>query len=454
MAKVKTVFVCQECGSEFPKWLGRCSSCGSWNSLVEEVRGGAGSPYPGPPRASHRINEPQPIAQVPGDVARRFSTGSREFDRVLGGGLVPGSLVLLGGDPGIGKSTLLLQAAAHFAGETGRVLYVSGEESPGQLKIRGTRLQALEDDLLVLGETDLSLIIEQIDRLQPELVILDSIQTVFSPELSSAPGSVSQVRECATRLMVLAKTLELPIIIVGHVTKDGSLAGPRVLEHMVDVVLYLEGDRHHVYRLLRGIKNRYGSTNELGIFEMGERGLEEVANPSQLFLAQRPAGAAGSVVIATLEGTRPLLVEIQALVSPTGFGVPRRSATGIDYNRLVMLLAVLEKREGFSLSSQDAYANAVGGVRVEEPAADLGIVMAIASSYRGVPCPEGTIILGEVGLAGEVRAVNRLEQRLKEGAKLGFKKCILPRANAEHMNFKPPLELVAVRTVGEALQYL
>ena len=241
MAKVKTVFVCQECGSEFPKWLGRCSSCGSWNSLVEEVRGGAGSPYPGPPRASHRINEPQPIAQVPGDVARRFSTGSGEFDRVLGGGLVPGSLVLLGGDPGIGKSTLLLQAAAHFAGETGRVLYVSGEESPGQLKIRGTRLQALEDDLLVLGETDLSLIIEQIDRLQPELVILDSIQTVFSPELSSAPGSVSQVRECATRLMVLAKTLELPIIIVGHVTKDGSLAGPRVLEHMVDVVLIWRG---------------------------------------------------------------------------------------------------------------------------------------------------------------------------------------------------------------------
>lgn len=453
MAKIRSVFVCQECGSEFPKWLGRCTACGSWNSIVEEVRGGGQGPSCGPLRSGSHGGA-QPITSIPSDVMRRFSTGSTEFDRVLGGGLVPGSLVLLGGDPGIGKSTLLLQAAFHFANHAGVVLYISGEESPGQLKLRGARLGALAENLLVLGETDLSVIMDQIKRLQPGLVILDSIQAVYYPQLTSAAGSVSQVRECALQLLGLAKSLGIPVIIVGHVTKEGSLAGPRVLEHMVDVVLYLEGERHHIYRVLRGVKNRFGSTNEIGIFEMGEKGLREVTNPSEIFLAQRPAGAAGSVVIATLEGTRPLLVEVQALVSPTGFGVPRRSATGIDYNRLVMLLAVLEKREGLHLSNQDAYVNAVGGVRIEEPAADLGIALALASSFRGVPCPEGTVVFGEVGLTGEVRAVARLEQRLKEAAKLGFRQCLLPYSNVERLAIKPPLELIAVRSVGDALRLL
>ena len=454
MAKIKSVFICQECGSEFPKWMGRCTDCGAWNSMVEEVRGKPKSRRPGPPGLFYQAQAPQAIGEVPGDVALRFPTGSGEFDRVLGGGIVPGSLVLLGGDPGIGKSTILLQFASYFAAQHGTVLYTSGEESPGQLKLRGARLDALEERLLVMGETDLSLIIEEINCLRPALVIIDSIQTVYHPEITSAPGSVGQVRECAARLMGPAKFLGIPIVIVGHVTKEGSLAGPRVLEHMVDVVLYLEGDRHHIYRILRGVKNRFGSTNEIGIFEMLEKGLQEVANPSRLFLSQRPTGAAGSVVIATLEGTRPLLVEVQGLVSPTSFGLPRRSATGIDYNRLVMLLAVLEKRAGLNLSSQDAYVNAVGGVRLDDPAADLGIAMAIASSFRGVPCPDDTIVMGEVGLTGEVRAVARLEQRLKEAAKLGFERCLLPRGNLESLTFKPALKLVPVRTVGEALQML
>ncbi len=453
MAKRKSIFVCQECGGEHPKWLGRCSSCGSWNSLIEEVRGGDRESFSGLlPSFGKKEGSPLPISQVPGDVEQRLSTGIGEFDRVVGGGLVPGSLTLLGGDPGIGKSTILLQAAAYFARHHGIVLYVSGEESPSQLKLRGVRLDALEEDLLVVGETDLISIIEQITHLQPSLVILDSIQTTYFSEISAAPGSVSQVRECTFRLLNLANSLNIPIIIVGHVTKEGVLAGPRVLEHMVDIVLYLEGERHHIYRILRGVKNRYGSTNEIGIFEMGERGLREVNNPSELFLAQRPTEAAGSIVIATLEGTRPLLVEVQALVSPSGFGVPRRSGTGIDYNRLVMLLAVLEKREGLNIANQDVYVNAVGGVRIEEPAADLGIAVALASSYRGISGPEATVVFGEVGLTGEVRMVSRLEQRLKEAAKLGFSQCILPRGNVERLEFQSTLNLLPVGSVGEALK--
>lgn len=452
MAKSRSIFVCQECGAEHPKWLGRCSSCGSWNSLIEEVRGGDRNSFPGLLPSGGQKGEVVPISQVPGDVEQRLSTGIGEFDRVLGGGLVSGSLTLVGGDPGIGKSTILLQAAAYFARHYGTVLYISGEESPGQLKLRGIRLEALEEDLLVLGETDLVDIMEKINQLKPSLVILDSIQTVYLSEITSASGSVSQVRECTFRLLSLANSLNIPIIIVGHVTKEGALAGPRVLEHMVDTVLYLEGERHHIYRILRSVKNRYGSTNEIGIFAMGERGLREVNNPSELFLAQRPTSAAGSVVIATLEGTRPLLVEVQALVSPSGFGVPRRSGTGIDYNRLVMLLAVLEKREGLHIGNQDVYVNAVGGVRIVEPAADLGIAVALVSSFRGVPAPEATVVFGEVGLTGEVRLVSRLEQRLREIEKLGFKQCILPCGNLERLELQTTLNLLPVHSVGEALQ--
>ncbi|MBP1728516.1 MAG: repair protein RadA [Deltaproteobacteria bacterium] len=394
--------------------------------------------------------KPLPLSQVKRDLQQRSSCGIAELDRVLGGGLVKGSIVLIGGDPGIGKSTLLLQASAHLTGTAGSVLYVSAEESPEQIKLRSLRLGINSDGLYLLAETNIERIITQITALKPQAVIIDSIQTVFTAAIESAPGSVSQVRESAGRLMLLAKGSGIPIFLVGHVTKDGALAGPRVLEHLVDTVLYFEGDSGHAFRILRAAKNRFGSTNEIGVFEMKDSGLCEVANPSELFLAERPLGASGSVVVAALEGTRPLLVELQALVSSTSFGTPRRTTIGVDHNRLSLLVAVLEKKVGLQLSGHDIFMNAVGGVRLNEPAADLGMIMAVASSHLDKPVDPQTFFLGEVGLSGEVRAVSQPEIRVKEAAKLGFKRCVLPEGSLKQVKVKG-VELAGVKRVEEAL---
>ena len=394
--------------------------------------------------------KPLPLSQVKRDLQQRSSCGIAELDRVLGGGLVKGSIVLIGGDPGIGKSTLLLQASAHLTGTAGSVLYVSAEESPEQIKLRSLRLGINSDGLYLLAETNIERIITQITALKPQAVIIDSIQTVFTAAIESAPGSVSQVRESAGRLMLLAKGSGIPIFLVGHVTKDGALAGPRVLEHLVDTVLYFEGDSGHAFRILRAAKNRFGSTNEIGVFEMKDCGLCEVANPSELFLAERPLGASGSVVVAALEGTRPLLVELQALVSSTSFGTPRRTTIGVDHNRLSLLVAVLEKKVGLQLSGHDIFMNAVGGVRLNEPAADLGMIMAVASSHLDKPVDPQTFFLGEVGLSGEVRAVSQPEIRVKEAAKLGFKRCVLPEGSLKQVKVKG-VELAGVKRVEEAL---
>lgn len=394
--------------------------------------------------------KPLPLSQVNRDLQQRSSCGIAEFDRVLGGGLVKGSMVLIGGDPGIGKSTLLLQASANLTGTAGSVLYVSAEESPEQIKLRSLRLGINSDGLYLLAETNIERIITQITALKPKAVIIDSIQTVFTAAIESAPGSVSQVRESAGRLMLLAKGSGIPIFLVGHVTKDGALAGPRVLEHLVDTVLYFEGDSGHAFRILRAAKNRFGSTNEIGVFEMKDSGLCEVANPSELFLAERPLGVSGSVVVAALEGTRPLLVELQALVSSTAFGTPRRTTIGVDHNRLALLVAVLEKKVGLQLAGHDIFMNAVGGVRLNEPAADLGMIMAVASSYLDKPVDPQTFFLGEVGLSGEVRAVSQPEIRIKEAAKLGFKKCVLPEGSLKQVKVKG-VELAGVKRVEEAL---
>jgi DNA repair protein RadA/Sms len=394
---------------------------------------------------------PLPLSQVKRDLQQRLSCGISEFDRVLGGGLVKGSMVLIGGDPGIGKSTLLLQASAHLAVTAGSVLYVSAEESPEQIKLRSLRLGINAAELFLLAETNVERIIVQISALKPKAVIIDSIQTVFTAAIESAPGSVSQVRESAGRLMLHAKASGTPIFLVGHVTKDGALAGPRVLEHLVDTVLYFEGDSGHAFRILRAAKNRFGSTNEIGVFEMKDSGLCEVANPSELFLAERPLGASGSVVVAALEGTRPLLVELQALVSSTSFGTPRRTTIGVDHNRLALLVAVLEKKVGLQLSGHDIFMNAVGGVRLNEPAADLGMIMAVASSHLDKPVDPQTFFLGEVGLSGEVRAVSQPEIRIKEAAKLGFKRCVLPAGSLKQVKVKG-VELVGIKKVEEALE--
>jgi DNA repair protein RadA/Sms len=399
---------------------------------------------------------PLPLAQVTREEDERLSTGIGELDRVLGGGVVKGSLVLVGGDPGIGKSTLLLQAAAGLS-HPGRdvrkiVLYISGEESASQLRMRGDRLGVQSQDVYILTETSMELIREQVTRLQPRVLVVDSIQTVFTADLASAPGSVSQVRESTAQLITLAKSFNLPILIIGHVTKEGAIAGPRVLEHMVDTVLYFEGERHNVYRILRAVKNRFGPTNEIGVFEMQQAGLTEVESPSELFLAERPLQASGSAVVASLEGTRPLLVELQALGSPSGFGTPRRVANGIDYQRLVLLLAVLEKRLGLPLQQHDVYVNVVGGLHIDEPAIDLGVVVAVASSLRDVAIDPELIVFGEVGLTGEVRAVGHVETRLREAAKLGFRRCLLPQANCQTPIAN--IALCGVRTVAEALQVI
>ena len=439
----KTAFVCQQCGNATPKWAGRCPSCGGWNTLVEErvVAAPKG-------RAVRARAAPISLADVPADDEQRLVTGLTEFDRVLGGGIVRGSLVLLGGEPGIGKSSLLAQVSARLAAR-GTVLYITGEESPAQVKLRARRLGIETADIRLLAETDVDAIVEHVRELQPILAIVDSIQTMTAAEIASAAGSVSQLRESASRFLESAKSLGVPIFLVGHVTKEGAIAGPRVLEHMVDAVLYLEGDRFHAYRILRATKDRFGSTDEVGVFEMGDRGLVEVRNPSQVFLEER-SGAAGSVVVPTLEGTRPLLVEIQALVSPTAFGLPRRTVSGVDMNRTLVLLAVLAKRAGIGLGAHDVYVSLAGGLRVREPAADLGVAAAVASAFRDRAPQTGTVLIGEVGLSGEVRRVSRIASRLVEARSLGFTRAVIPKANLADVE-SDGIVVEGVGTIREAL---
>ncbi|HEU4962500.1 MAG TPA: DNA repair protein RadA [Bacilli bacterium] len=453
MAKYKSKFVCQDCGYESPKWMGKCPGCGQWNRMVEEVE--ASKKPSAHVTLQHVQAEPAQVTrltEIDTVAEERTHSGFGEFDRVLGGGIVPGSLVLVGGDPGIGKSTLLLQTSNAIAQHGKKVLYVSGEESAKQIKLRADRLDTISENLYILPETDLERIEAHIKLVQPDFLIVDSIQTVYRPGLQSAPGSVGQVRECTAFLLRIAKTLNLATFIVGHVTKEGAIAGPRMLEHMVDAVLYFEGERHHTYRILRAVKNRFGSTNEIGIFEMREKGLEEVSNPSELFLSERPHGVAGSCVIASMEGTRPIMVEIQALVTPSSYGNPRRMATGLDHHRVSLIMAVLEKRQGLYLQSQDAYVNVAGGVRLDEPACDLGIALALASSFREQNIQATDVFIGEVGLTGEVRGVSRIEQRVREAMKLGFTRVIVPTKNLR--GWQPPdgIRVIGVETVQEAFQ--
>ena len=446
----KSIFFCQNCGHEEAKWLGQCPACKEWNTFVEErIDSGITKGTTVAARAVHEAKV-VPLTEVTADDDTRSETGIKELDRVLGGGIVPGSLVLVGGDPGIGKSTLLLQVCQRMA-QMKKILYISGEESQAQIKLRANRMGNFTSSLLLLCETNLGIIRSVIEKELPELVIIDSIQTMYSEDVTSAPGSVSQVRESTNVFMQLAKGLCIPIFIVGHVTKEGTVAGPRVLEHMVDTVLYFEGDRHASYRILRAVKNRFGSTNEIGVFEMRQSGLVEVENPSEYMLSGKPENASGSVVACSMEGTRPILLEIQALVCRTNFGMPRRTAAGTDYNRVNLLMAVLEKRLGMSLGNCDAYVNIAGGIKMNEPAIDLGIVMALVSSYRNRPIDEKTIVFGEVGLSGEVRAVNMPEQRVAEAKKLGFETCILPEVSLKMVKEIQGIRLVGVKTVNEAV---
>jgi DNA repair protein RadA/Sms len=451
--RATTVFVCQECGAQSPKWLGRCADCGAWNSLVEERQTEPSAAVPTGHRyaSASAASTARLYADIQIEQYPRISTGINEFDRVLGGGIVPGSLVLIGGEPGIGKSTLLLQAAANLARTAGPVLYSSGEESEHQIKGRGQRLGVGEAPLYLLAETCLERILDEIARVRPALVIVDSIQTVFSLKFQSAPGSIGQVREAATQLLFTAKGQNIPILLVGHVTKDGNLAGPKALEHIVDTVLYFEGERHHAHRVVRAVKNRFGAVSELGVFEMTAGGLRPVPNPSALFLAERPANAPGSAVLCAVEGSRPILVEMQALVSTSSYGNARRMASGVDPQRLSLLLAVLEKRVGLNLIGDDVFVNVAGGMTVDEPASDLAVLAAIASSVRNRVIPATTAMFGEVGLAGEVRAIAQSGLRLKEAAQMGFQRCILPEANVDPADRDSRCQLVAVRTVGEAL---
>jgi len=445
--KNKYKFVCQECAHEEAKWCGRCPACGKWNSMVEEL---VHSKASGDIRLPD--SKPMPITMVSDIAGKRINTGINELDRVLGGGIVPGSLILIGGDPGIGKSTLALQAASNIALTGGLCLYVTGEESPQQTKMRAARLGVVTDNLYVVTETSFEQVRKYVEQLSPDLIIIDSIQTIFTEALPSAPGSVAQVRECTGFLMQMAKALDTPVVIVGHVTKEGFLAGPRVLEHMVDAVLYFEGQRHHTFRILRAVKNRFGSTNEIGVFEMGEQGLQEVTNPSKMFLAERPIEVAGSVVVAGLEGTRPVLVEVQALVSPSSFGNPRRMTSGIDFNRVNLIMAVLEKRVGMRMGNQDAYVNVAGGVRLDEPAVDLGVAVALASSFRDVAVDQHTVALGEVGLTGEVRGISQVVKRIHEGTKLGFTTFIIPAANRNQCKDIAKVKVIGVEKVEDAFE--
>src|SRR5437867_12611684 len=451
------VFVCQKCGAQSPKWLGRCAECGAWNSLVEE-RAEEPAAAAGPHRyaLAGAAGAARLYSEIQIEQHARVTTGIDEFDRVLGGGIVPGSLVLLGGEPGIGKSTLLLQAAANVAQSIGPVLYSSGEESEHQIKSRGERLAVGRAPLYLLAETCLERILEEIARIKPALVIVDSVQTIFSLKFQSAPGSIGQVREAATQLFFTAKGHNIPTFLVGHVTKDGSLAGPKALEHVVDTVLYFEGERHHSHRVVRAVKNRFGAVSELGVFEMTAAGLRPVPNPSKMFLSERPENAPGSAVLCCVEGSRPILVEVQALVSSSTYGTARRTASGIDQQRLSLLLAVLEKRAGLNLIGDDVFVNIAGGMTVDEPASDLGVLAAVASSVRNRVIPLTTAMFGEVGLAGEVRGITQAPLRIREAAQMGFRRCIMPEANVEPgLQLKPSVEsdceLVGVRTVGEAL---
>jgi len=460
MTKIKTVFQCQSCGYASPKWLGKCPDCGAWNSFSEERQSPRALKSPG---VFGGVAEAQPLTTITGGRERRNSIGMQELDRVLGGGLVAGAVVLIGGDPGIGKSTLILQALAKIASQPElktqnqkfkTVLYVSGEESPEQIKLRAERLSINADTIILLPETLVENIIIAAGKLNPAVMVIDSIQTIFTEDLTSAPGSVGQIRESAAKLMLFAKKSGIPVFLIGHVTKEGAIAGPRVLEHLVDTVLYFEGDRGHPYRILRTVKNRFGSTNEIGVFEMTDSGLSEINNPSELFLSERPLNVSGSTVIASMEGTRPLLVEIQALVAPTTFGMPRRTSMGVDYNRLNILVAVLEKKAGLNLAGMDIFINIVGGLKVIEPASDLGIVAAIASSFREIPIDSKTFLFGEVGLSGEVRAVAQGETRLKEASKIGFKKAIIPKGNVERLKTGLGLTIIGVKNVEEAMEHI
>ncbi len=448
-----TVFVCQECGYQAPKWMGKCPDCEKWDTLVEQTadksrQGGANF------RFSLPQNDPVPMSSIQLEDDNRMLTGINEFDRVLGGGLVYGSLILIGGDPGIGKSTLMLQALNGLALSKHRVLYVSGEESVNQISLRSKRLGASSPELYVVSEVELEAIFQMVDRLKPQVLVVDSIQTMFNSDLTSPPGSVSQVREAAMRLMIMAKKSNIPTFLVGHVTKEGAIAGPRLLEHMVDTVLYFEGDGNHMFRILRAVKNRFGSTNEIGVFEMKERGLDEVPNPSALFLSEMPENASGSVVTASMEGTRTILVELQSLVASTSFGTPRRTVLGLDHNRVALLAAVLEKKLGMHLMNHDIFMNVAGGVKIDEPAVDLAIAAGIASAFLDRSIPAGSVLMGEIGLTGEIRAISHLETRVSEIIKMGFKRCVVPETNVRRMIKQEGITLIGVKTLGEAMDYL
>lgn len=451
MAKIKTKYVCQECGYENSKWLGKCPECSKWNTFVEEIEEKTSKSNKEVFVIDKSSSRPLNINSIETIKEQRFSTCINELDRVLGGGVVKGSLVLVGGDPGIGKSTLLIQVSSNVANSGKKVLYISGEESASQIKMRAQRLGIKSDNLYIFAENNLSIIEAHLESVNPDLIILDSIQTVFSPEITSAPGTVSQIKEGTSRFMKISKKMGISTFVVGHVTKEGALAGPKVLEHMVDTVLYFEGERFNTYRLIRAVKNRFGSTNELGVFEMREVGLVEVENPSKILIAEKPKDVAGSIIISTVEGTRPMLLELQALASPTSFGIPKRTATGVDYNRVSLLMAVLEKRVGMQIQNQDIYINVVGGIKINEPSIDLGIVMAIASSFRNIPIDGNVAITGEVGLTGEVRAVSFIEKRIAECKKLGFTKIVIPKSNYEAVKGVKGIEICPVDSVRQAI---
>ncbi len=449
--KSKVIFQCSECGYETPKWTGKCPECGAWNSMVEVLQAPsiqkASASRPSGVSFSHSVG----INEISTEDEHRYHTGLSELDRVLGGGIVKGSLVLISGDPGIGKSTMLLQICEQLGKEL-QILYVSGEESARQIKLRATRLGVQNPNLKVLTETDVQYIAEEIRTEKPDLVMIDSIQTMNHTDLNSSPGSITQVRECTNLMTRCAKSLDIPIIIVGHVNKDGAIAGPKVLEHIVDAVLYFEGDRQMTYRILRAVKNRYGSTNEIGVFDMGENGLKEVENPSQAMLSGRPVGASGTCVTAIMEGSRPILAEVQGLATTSGFGTPRRMSTGFDYNRMALILAVLEKRAGFYFSNLDAYINVVGGLRLDEPSADLAVAMALISSLKDIPIREDTVVFGEIGLAGELRSINRVDLRISEAARLGFSRCVIPYHNLKGISRSDGIEIIGARTIRDAYE--
>lgn len=455
MPKTKSLYVCSECGYESSKWYGKCPGCGEWNTMNEQQMSSISSSRSKSGKSAIYSAKALKLKEIDSSIEKRISTGVSEFDRVLGGGIVEGSLVLLSGDPGIGKSTILLQICEHL-GKAKSILYVSGEESASQIKLRAARLGVTTDKLCILTQTDIGIIVETIKTDKPDIVIIDSIQTMVYDEISSTAGSITQVRECTNILMHLAKSTETPIFVVGHVNKDGAIAGPKVLEHIVDTVLYFEGERNYSYRILRSVKNRFGSTNEIGVFEMKQDGLQEVENPSMLMLSGRPKNVSGSCIACVIEGSRPILAEVQGLVTATGFGTPRRMSTGFDYNRMAMILAVLEKRAGYYFNSMDTYINVIGGLRLDEPAADLTVAMALVSSLKDIVVKDNIIAFGEIGLAGEIRAVNNCEQRIAESIRLGFDKCIIPFHNYKSLSksLKTSADIIPVRTIREAFNAL